>query len=123
MPGPTDVATRFVLYRQWSIPTDVASAGIAFAALFETFSYLALPVIATAGALVVGHPTQQRALLFALIGLIVLVAGAVLLVSVVRSESLARKLGGWLDRMAQRIWKLFRKTTANGHRRGHDGPS
>ena len=28
VPGPTDVATRFVLYRQWSIPTDVASAGI-----------------------------------------------------------------------------------------------
>ena len=114
VPGPTDVATRFVLYRQWSIPTDVASAGIAFAALFETFSYLALPLIATAGALVIGHPTQSRALLFALIGLIVLVAAAVLLVSVVRSESLARKLGGWLDRMAQRIWKLFRKTPPTG---------
>ena len=114
VPGPTDVATRFVLYRQWSIPTDVASAGIAFAALFETFSYLALPLIATAGALVVGHPTQSRALLFALIGLIVLVAAAVLLVSIVRSESLARKLGGWLDRMAQRIWKLFRKTPPLG---------
>jgi hypothetical protein len=34
VPGPTDVATRFALYRQWSIPTDVASAGIALAALF-----------------------------------------------------------------------------------------
>jgi uncharacterized protein (TIRG00374 family) len=114
VPGPTDVATRFVLYRQWSIPTDVASAGIAFAALFETFSYLALPLIATAGALVVGHPTQPRALLFALIGLIVLVAAAVLLVSIVRSESLARRLGGWLDRMARRIWKLFRRTPPTG---------
>ena len=40
VPGPTDVATRFVLYRQWSIPTDVATAGIVFAALFETFSSL-----------------------------------------------------------------------------------
>ena len=114
VPGPTDVATRLVLYRQWSIPTAVASAGIALAALFETFSYFALPLIATAGLLVTGHPIQSRALLLALIGLIVLVAAAVLLVSIVRSESLARRLGGWLDRMAKRIWKLFRKTPPTG---------
>ena len=75
VPGPTDVATRFVLYRQWSIPTDVASAGIVFAALFETFSYLVLPLIATVGVLVTGHPTRSRALLLALVGLVVLVAG------------------------------------------------
>jgi putative heme transporter len=114
VPGPTDFATRLVLYRQWSIPTSVASAGIALAALFETCSYLVLPLIATVGLLVSGHPTQSRALLLALIGLIVLVAATVLLVSVVRSESLARRLGGWLDRMAQRIWKLFRKTPPSG---------
>ena len=64
--------------------------------------------------LVTGQPTQSRALLLALVGLIVLVAAAVLLVSIVRSESLARRLGGWLDRMAQRIWKLFRKTPPTG---------
>ena len=114
VPGPTDFATRLVLYRQWSIPTTVASAGIVLAALFETFSYFALPLIAIAGVLVTGHPTQSRALLLALIGLIVLVAAAVLLVSIVRSENLARRLGGWLDRMAQRIWKLFRKTPPTG---------
>ncbi len=114
VPGPTDFATRFVLYRQWSIPTDVASAGIVLAALFETFSCLVLPVIAIVGVLVTGHPTQSRALLLALIGLVVLVAAAVLLVSVVRSESLARRLGGWLDRMAQRTWKLLRKTPPTG---------
>ena len=31
-----------------------------------------------------------------------------------RSESLARKLGGWLDSMARRIWKLFRKAPPTG---------
>ena len=114
VPGPTDVATRLVLYRQWSIPTAIASAGIVLAALFETFSSFALPLIATAGLLVTGQPAESRALQLALIGLIVLVAGAVLLVSIVRSEDLARRLGGWLDRMAQRIWKLFRKTPPTG---------
>jgi len=114
VPGPTDVATRFVLYRQWSIPTDVASAGIALVALFETFSVFALPLIATAGMLVERQPLQERVLLLALVGLVVLVAAAVLLVSIVRSESLARKLGGWLDAMAQRIWRLFRKSPPTG---------
>jgi uncharacterized protein (TIRG00374 family) len=114
VPGPTDVATRMVLYRQWSIPTDVASAGIALAAFFETFSAFVLPVIATAGVLLDRHPTQPRVLLLAVVGLVVLVAAAVLLVSFVRSEDLARKLGGWLDSMARRIWKLFRRTPPTG---------
>ena len=114
VPGPTDVATRLVLYRQWSIPTAIASAGIVLAALFETFSYFALPLIATAGLVVTGQSAESRAFLLALIGLIALVAAAGLLVSIVRSESLARTLGGWLDRMAQLIWKLFRKTPPTG---------
>jgi putative heme transporter len=114
VPGPTDVATRFALYRQWSIPTALASAGIALAALFETLSFFALPLIATAGALVDRHPTQPRVLLFALAGLTVLTAAAVLLISIVRSESLARRLGGWFDRMARRIWGLFRKAPPTG---------
>jgi hypothetical protein len=114
VPGPTDVATRFVLYRQWSIPTDVASAGIALAALFEAFAYFLLPLIAAAALLVGGQPAPFEAVVLALVGLLVLAGAAVLLVSIVRSESLARKLGGWLDSMAQRIWRLFRKTPPAG---------
>ena len=114
VPGPTDIATRFVLYRQWSIPTAVASAGIVIAGMFETSSYLVLPLIATASVLVTGQPTQLRALLLALASLVVLIAAAGVLVSIVRSERLARRLGGWLDRAARRIWKLFRRTPPTG---------
>ena len=114
VPGPTDIATRFVLYRQWSIPTDVASAGIALAALFETFAYFPLPLIAAVGLLVGGRSAPSEAVVLALVGLVVLAVAAVLLFSIVRSESLARKLGGWLDSMARRIWKLFRKAPPTG---------
>jgi putative heme transporter len=114
VPGPTDAATRFVLYRQWSIPTDAASAGIGLAALFETLSCFALPVIAFPGLIVLDHPTRSQAIVLALIGLAVLAAAAVLLVSLVRSEDLARRIGGWLDKMAGRIWTLFRKTPPTG---------
>jgi uncharacterized membrane protein YbhN (UPF0104 family) len=114
VPGPTDVATRFVLYRQWSIPTGVASAGIALVALFEELSFFALPLVATASVLVDGQPTQPRVLLLALVGLIVLVVAAAVLVSIVRSAGLVRKLSGWLDSMARRIWRLVRKTPPTG---------
>jgi uncharacterized protein (TIRG00374 family) len=73
-----------------------------------------LPLIAAAGVVIAGHPTWSRTLLLAFVVLLVLVAAAVLLVLTVRSERLARKLGGWLDRMAQRIWKLLRRTPPSG---------
>jgi uncharacterized protein (TIRG00374 family) len=114
VPGPTDAATRFVLYRQWSIPTDAASAGIGLAALFETLSCFALPLIALPGLMVLDHPTRSKALVLALIGVAVLAVAVVLLVSVVRSDGLARRLGGWLDALATRIWTLFRKTPPSG---------
>lgn len=114
VPGPTDVATRFVLYRQWSIPADVASAGIALGGLFEPLSYFALPALAAAGLLVAGQSVDSRALTLALIGLAALAVAAVALISIVGSESLARRLGGWLDRMAGRIWGLFRKAPPTG---------
>jgi uncharacterized protein (TIRG00374 family) len=114
VPGPTDAATRFVLYRQWSIPADAASAGIGLAALFETLACFALPVIAFPGLMVLDHPTRSKAVLLAVIGLFVLAAVAVLLVLLVRSEGTARRLGGWFDRMARRIWTLFRKTPPTG---------
>ena len=109
IPGPTDIATKFVLYRQWSIPADTASAGIVLAAFFETFSSLVLPLIATIAVILGGQETRPRAVLFALLGLAVLAVATILLMAIVRSEPLARKFGGWLDWLAQHIWKLVRK--------------
>jgi uncharacterized membrane protein YbhN (UPF0104 family) len=114
VPGPTDVATRFTLYRQWSIPADVASAGSALAGLLETLSYFALPAIATAGLLGAGRPVPWNAVVLAVVGLGVLAVAAVLLISLVGSERLALKLGGWLDGMARRVWALLRKAPPTG---------
>ena len=115
VPGPTDVAhpvrPRTVSGRS---PPPVARAGIALASLSEMFSYAALPLIAAAGVLIAGHPTWSRVLLLAFVALVVLIAAAVLLLASLRSEKLARKLADWLDRMTQRIWKLFRKTPPTG---------
>jgi putative heme transporter len=109
IPGPTDIATKFVLYRQWAIPADTATAGIVFNAFFETLSDLILPLIATIGVLVAGHTARPPVVALSVIGVLVLVLALLLLVAIVRSESLAGRLGRALDAIATRLWGLFRR--------------
>ena len=118
IPGPTDIATRFVLYRQWEIPADTATAGIVFAAFFETLSTLVLPVIATIGVIVTGHVTRPAVIWMTLISVVVLILSFGLLIGLVRSESLARRFGNWLQRVATRLWRLFRRTPPSGIAQG-----
>jgi len=114
IPGPTDVATRFMLFRQWSVPADVASAAIVFAAFFETLSSLVLPGLATLGVVLAGNTTRPGVISLSVVGIAILAAAAVLLVAIVRSESLARRLGNGLDAIARRVWPLFRKAPPAG---------
>src|SRR6476619_3952611 len=60
IPGPSDVAIKSVLYRQWSVPVDSASAGLALASLFEPLSSLALPVVAVIGVVLTGQQANPR---------------------------------------------------------------
>jgi uncharacterized membrane protein YbhN (UPF0104 family) len=114
IPGPTDIATRFVLYRQWGIPADMATAGIALVAFFEQLSALVLPVIATIGVVVTGHVTRPAVIWLSVISLVVLAVAMALLVGLVRSESLARRFGEWLQRIATRVWHVLRRTPPTG---------
>lgn len=110
IPGPTDVATRFVLYRQWDIPADAATAAIVFAAFFETLSALALPAIASVGVVLGGQVSRPTVVLLSALSLAVLVFALALLSAIVRSESLARRVGGLLDSIVTRAWGLVHRT-------------
>ena len=114
IPGPTDVATRFMLFRQWSVPADIASAAIVFAAFFETLSSLVLPALATIGVIIAGNTTRPGVISLSVIGIAILAGATLVLVAIVRSESLARRLGGALDSLAHRIWPVFRATPPEG---------
>jgi putative heme transporter len=114
IPGPTDIATKFLLYRQWAIPADVATAGIVFTAFFETLSDLILPLIATLGVLLAGHAPRPTVAALSLIGVVILVFALLVLVAIVRSEALAGRLGRALDSIARRLWGLFRRPPPSG---------
>ncbi len=114
IPGPTDIATKYVLYRQWGIPAETATAGIVFAAFFEPLSALVLPLIAVIGVIVTGHTTQPNVIWVAVIGTVIFIVAALVLAAIVRSESLARRFGHGLDWLARHLWTLVRKEPPAG---------
>jgi uncharacterized membrane protein YbhN (UPF0104 family) len=114
IPGPTDIATKFVLYRQWAIPADIATAGIVFNAFFETLSDLILPLIATFGVLIAGHSVRPTVVLLSIVGVAILVLAMLVLVAIVRSETLAGALGRLLDSIARRAWTALHRPPPMG---------
>lgn len=118
IPGPTDIAAKFALYRQWSIPTETATAGIVFAGFFETLSALVLPLIAVAALALAGNAIRPAVVWLAVIGLVILAVATLLIVGIVRSEALAGRIGRVLQSLAGRVWGLFRRTRPVGIEQG-----
>lgn len=109
IPGPTDVATRLLLYTQWGVPLDRASAGLVIGGLLETVSALVLPLIAVVVIVVGGGSTNQAGALLAAAGVLVLALMTAAFAAIVRSESLARRIGDGLARAIGWLSKRFRR--------------
>jgi putative heme transporter len=114
IPGPSDVAIKSVLFRQWEVPVESANAGLVLASLFEPLSSLALPLVAIIGVIVTGQTTSPRVLLVTAIGIVALALTTFGLLAVVRSEAMARRAGEWLERSAARVWSWFHRTPPTG---------
>ena len=111
IPGPTDIATRLLLYAQWRVPLDRASAGLVIGGLLETVSALVLPLIAVVVIVVGGGAIEPAGAMLAAIGVLVLALGTALFSAIVRSERLARRIG---DGMARAIAWVFARLRRRG---------
>src|SRR5262249_15013992 len=114
VPGPTDMATRFVLYRQWDIPADTATAAVVLVGFLDPLSELVLPLIATIGIIVASHTMPASMIWLTIICVVVLALAMALIVGVARSESFARRLGDWLQKAANGLWGVFHRTPPSG---------
>ncbi len=114
IPGPTDVATRLLLYTQWGIPPERASAGLVIGGLLETVSALVLPLIAVVGIVVGGGTTEQAGTMLAAIGVLVLAIGTAGFAALVRSEPLARRIGEWAARVIGWLPARMRRPGSTG---------
>jgi uncharacterized protein (TIRG00374 family) len=107
VPGPTDVAARYAMYRSWGIPSDTTSAAVILILVFTTFAKVALPVVAAAVLFVFERSTPRltTVALMSLAGIVVAVIGFWL---VLRSEGTARRIGHAIGTAAHRVARWFR---------------
>jgi len=102
IPGPVDMGLRYVLLRWWGIASEPAVIGTTFTGLADTLGRLALPIIAVFFLLIAGDVTRQLIVIaIAATGALALVIGGG--IAVVRSESLARRVGRRAQALSDRV--------------------
>lgn len=107
IPGPSDLAARYAMFRSWGYSGAQTSASVMLVFLFTTFAKVALPAVATAILLAFGRSTS-RMMAIAAIGIGVIIAAATLIALLLRSEQTARRLGHAAGTAARRIAAWFR---------------
>ncbi len=113
IPGPVDLAVRYILYRQWGHAPEPSSMSIMLAGVFDQVAGLSMPIVA---ALVLGleGESSRSFLLLAAVGIaavgIVVVGGFAIL----RSERLAHRVGVLSEKVMHVLFHMLRRPTPTG---------
>ena len=94
--GAFGLAVQFGMLQSYGFGAAPATATIGITSVWNTFVTLSLPTIGLVALALLGDATLEAAGL-ALVALIVVVIGIVVFALILRSEELARKIGGWAD--------------------------
>jgi uncharacterized protein (TIRG00374 family) len=100
--GAVGLALQYAMLASYTIPMAVATAGIAVTSLWSVLMTLTLPVFGVLAALTTGE-VQQQWIWAALLGLAATVGSIVALWLILRSESSARKVGAFGQRLIEPI--------------------
>jgi uncharacterized membrane protein YbhN (UPF0104 family) len=110
VPGPSDLAARYAMFRSWGYSGAQTSASVIIVFLYTIFAKMALP-IAAAGVFVLFGRSDERLMTVAMISAGVLLAAIVSLGLVLRSDATARRLGAAAGTAARRVAGWFRIST------------
>ena len=116
IPGPFDAATRVSMYTTWGVPGESIGIGLVTGTLFFFLSTLSLPVVAVLLVVAEGRidSTALTALAVAAILALAVVGAAVGGLWALRSEPVARRLGGLVGRVASAGARLVRRDPPSG---------
>ena len=107
--GAVGLAVQYGMLTSYGTSPAATTAAITAVGLWGTFITLGFPIIGVVALLAAGAGGTAY-LTVALVGVAILAAAAILLVLVIRSEPLARRLGGWgnalLRPLSRRITRL-----------------
>jgi len=110
VPGPSDLAARYAMFRSWGYSGAQTGASVILVFLYSTFAKVALPVLAVGVFLAFGRSNAQLETV-AIIAAGVFVGGIFLIALLLRSEATARHLGDTVGRAARRVASWFRIDT------------
>jgi uncharacterized protein (TIRG00374 family) len=107
--GAWGLAVQYGMLSSYGYGPAPASATIGITSVWNTFVTLSLPVIALVGLAITGQSNSQ-ATTITLIAALAVVAMIGVFALILRSESFARKLGGWTDKILDWGAGLVHKT-------------
>jgi len=110
VPGPSDLAVRYAMFRSWGYSSAQTGASVILVFLYSTFAKVALPVVAAGVFLVFGRSNAQLETV-AIIAAGIFISGVVLIALLLRSEATARRLGHMVGRAARRVASWIRIKT------------
>jgi uncharacterized membrane protein YbhN (UPF0104 family) len=111
--GPFNLAVVFVVYRGWGFAPAPASATLLLYGLFDQLSRLLLPALALIFLLFGGYDDPQFVLI-AVIGVVIVVGAFAVIGAILRSESLAERIGRIVERIVGAVLRVFHRPTPQG---------
>jgi uncharacterized protein (TIRG00374 family) len=106
--GAVGLAVQYGMLASYKVRPSAATAAITAVGLWGTFITLGLPIFGILALALAGAPVgaYQTA---AIIGLGILAAAVVLLVLIIRSEKVARRVGAWGNKILAPLSRRFKK--------------
>ena len=106
--GAIGLAVQFGMLQSYGFGAAPSTAAIGITSVWNTFVTLALPTIGLVALALVGNATVEAAGA-ALLALIAVVVGIVVFALILRSEDLARRIGGWADALLGWAFGLIKR--------------
>ena len=106
--GAFGLAVQYGMLQSYGYSPAPVTSAIGITSVWNTFVTLSLPVFALLGLMAMGQSNDQ-AVTVTLIAAAVVIAMIVVFTLILRSESFSRKLGQWVDKIADWAAGLFHK--------------
>jgi uncharacterized protein (TIRG00374 family) len=106
--GYIALGLTYGIYRSWGFSNGAITLSILITGVWNIFMKLGLPILALAALAVTGAATASL-VTAAAIGVAILVTGVVLFALILWKESLARSIGSFFSRVANKVLGLVRK--------------
>lgn len=106
--GAVGLGVQYAMLAGYKVSSAAAATGIAITSVWSVFMTLGLPVIGVVLLLISGENPQQY-LTAAIVGVVAIVGAVVVFALILRSENLARKIGGIGQKIVNPVLHRFHK--------------